>query len=666
MNDYDPHQNAFRDRNEPPRNGFNWADQGAHVGVQADHAHDFVVNFYGRELAPSELYQHGVRWLDDGLPSRAKEMLARAIEGGLDSAEVRFHWVLAMFSKRSLRDLSSDEIQHFEVAVKKFGTYQDLDRYATALRALGLLFDHLLNGSGGEAATAEKPLLELPRDMLEKIELHLELVLSGVTKDKLWARTKERAAITRFAGDRSGRVWAYFHPIPVKPRKWIAPASYPAAKRGIEEVTVDLCVVGMTVFLGLAALLGPHPVAVVFFLGAVVASVFAGRDIFEWRYQHDQAMAKAGRFFGVLPATASEDGFTGRVQNSFERMFYQYIPHGLEPEDWLNRTAGIRSQLCREISDVYRESRIPIGRVNWLIRHLASEVKQAFEEGRLYDFAAGHRVAGRTKLRAVTLSGAGLVMTLALFGTVSAAGRVLLVAVLVGGGFATFNWYRFHRTRRGLKDAEAEAEVHYQTRLVAYERWARRLDDTRPSEIEMETWLRSDITVLVDRVLSEARLEWRDVITHAVLRGPAPGRVRRRSKGGQWRYSDYLLHVFVVTKDGVREVVSELDFKSGEFGNQSRRNFQLDAISSVEVEEGTDRSRTLGLTLTNGPTRKINVTDTNQDPSDLDDPHGEISDVDQEELLRMNLDAAGFNHALRLLEGIGADGKGWIERNARR
>ncbi|HEY9353547.1 MAG TPA: hypothetical protein VIP28_09865, partial [Nocardioides sp.] len=43
-----------------------------------------------------------------------------------------------------------------------------------------------------------------------------------------------------------------------------------------------------------------------------------------------------------------------------------------------------------------------------------------------------------------------------------------------------------------------------------------------------------------------------------------------------------------------------------------------------------------------------------------------LKDPDPEmlERVRLNLDATGFEHALRMLEGIGADGKGWIGRHA--
>ncbi|MFE9688101.1 hypothetical protein ACFYSQ_43515, partial [Streptomyces sp. NPDC006285] len=56
----------------------------------------------------------------------------------------------------------------------------------------------------------------------------------------------------------------------------------------------------------------------------------------------------------------------------------------------------------------------------------------------------------------------------------------------------------------------------------------------------------------------------------------------------------------------------------------------------------------------NGPARKIRLKDA--------DAHQLAPDENSQEIAEINLNAAGFVHTFRLLEGIAADGKGWIER----
>jgi hypothetical protein len=66
--------------------------------------------------------------------------------------------------------------------------------------------------------------------------------------------------------------------------------------------------------------------------------------------------------------------------------------------------------------------------------------------------------------------------------------------------------------------------------------------------------------------------------------------------GGPWRYSKYDVRLFLVTRDGVREVDSELDFEHASFRGENRKNFSFASASSVEVSKATEHSYTLALT----------------------------------------------------------------------
>lgn len=88
------------------------------------------------------------------------------------------------------------------------------------------------------------------------------------------------------------------------------------------------------------------------------------------------------------------------------------------------------------------------------------------------------------------------------------------------------------------------------------------------------------------------------------------------------------------------------------FRGQERGHFRFDAVSSLRVvESGADY--TLELTLSNGPTRTIEVTEPARTP--------EQTALDEPGLARTSLDSTGFTHALHVLEGIAAEGKAWIQ-----
>lgn len=170
----------------------------------------------------------------------------------------------------------------------------------------------------------------------------------------------------------------------------------------------------------------------------------------------------------------------------------------------------------------------------------------------------------------------------------------------------------------------------------------------------MESWLDADKTLILDQALKHYRLAWHEVIAHAFL--PRPNRPCKSAHvhRGPWRYSKYEIEVFLVTDEGVREATADLDFERGTWQLSARKNYRFDALSSVQVEIENMRRYTLNITLTNGPTRKIPVSGV---PT-----HDTVDEPPHEGTLDINLDAAGFSHTLRILEGIAAEGKPWFDR----
>ncbi|CAL9309771.1 hypothetical protein SUDANB91_04542 [Streptomyces sp. SudanB91_2054] len=186
------------------------------VGIQAETVHNSNVYFVHPDASPQEKYRVGVRLLEDGIPSRAREMISDAIAHGFHNAEVRFHWVLATLSARTYHDLRAEEVQRLQYVSGLVRTYAE-DDWKEALR---VTFDLLgaLGTASGETGPVLKQLQDLPSRQRNAILRHLDLILTGGLKDELWAETLERAATERFGNDRVRRVWAYFEPDPIGAR----------------------------------------------------------------------------------------------------------------------------------------------------------------------------------------------------------------------------------------------------------------------------------------------------------------------------------------------------------------------------------------------------------------------------------------------------------------
>ncbi len=631
------------------------------VGIQAETVHNSNVYFVHPDASPQEKYRVGVRLLEDGIPSRAREMITDAIVRGCDSAEIRFHWVLAMLSARTYDDLSTEEVQRLYYASGLVRTYAE-NEWKEALR---VTFDLLavLGTASGETGPVLKQLQDLPLRQHDAILRHLDLMLTGGLKDDLWAETHERARAERFGNDRVRRVWAYFEAVPIGARAVPPRPSTAGAAEAALPVRAVLFVVS-SVLLCVLALISDPAQAIAELLVALGAGPTAAHFGLRWwgRAPRPGPAPGAPVPHPRDPAPA-EDGFTTSVRNRFDHYFSIRTPHGITPDVWLAHTAQVRGGLAAEIAGLYRESRIGVERVTWLIRYLAEDARNRHNNGTLFDHQRQERTPVRTKVLTVAaLAVLGIAASTTLGTAVSAAAspRPLWAFLAVLGaawsGHATASlWLKVRREEHRLARETQEYQEQLTARQVAHQRWKALLDVTRPSELEMETWLTCDKTSFVDEALRHYRLTWRDLITHTILVAPAPSYKRGRVRGGPWRYSHYVFRLFLFTQDGIREISSEFTFSDATRKNEQRSNYRFDALSSVQVTENVDVGYDLELVLTNGPARKIRVKDA--------DAHQLAPDENSQEISEINLNAAGSTHTFRLLEGVAADGKGWIERH---
>lgn len=637
----------------------NTAASGASVGIQAEHVHNSTVYQVLPDAPPSRKYEVGVRFLDDGVPSRARDLIGEAMAHGHESAEVRFHWVLAMLSKRSYRDLTPAERAQLNRA-SILRAYPE-DEWQRALEAICDLLDCLEDSEDRtDSELALEKLLALDPRQRDKVIQHLDLVLTGGMRDAVWARTRQWAERTKDSGDRMNRVWAYFHPEPAEPRA-LRPEPDRSTTRGLLTAFLCSCTAAAAFgYLGWLLLVRPGPLPVLAFLVTLVAGGIGGHTALEWHCDAERSRVERNARTNRRRADlGGADKSFRKVHHDFAHYFNKYVPAGTDRAPWMAETVDIRNALRDEVAALYSAKEINGDRVGWLIRHLVGKTRKEWERGAIQANRERHRTTSALKVTCV------LSLTVALAaaaGVVAAAVEVDVIRAVaataitvVSGRIAVPRWRLAISERRRLAEAALVYAETLAEREEAHQQWRDRLHSTRPSEQEMETWLNCDKALALDEALRHYRLAWRDIIAHALLQTPARRYKRARVKGGPWRYSTYDIRLFLITHDGVREVSTELHFERAVRNGQQRNNFRFDAVSSVHVDRTDDLGHTLELTLMNGPTRDIRVTDPERAQSD--------SEESPESLAQMNLDAAGFVHTLHILEGIAAEGKGWIDRD---
>ncbi|WP_157129725.1 hypothetical protein [Thermobifida halotolerans] len=569
---------------------------------------------------------------------------------------MRFHWVLALLSKRSLHALTTEERESLRRTSAELGRHPD-DEWKRALEVVfGLL--RCVEGTADNADTAIKGLRTLPRQQHDQILRHLDMVLSGGVKESLWAETCRAAEKARTSEDRTERVWAYFEPDPIPPRvrdlyRSVPPSDYAQAGAWSALFLTAVCFN----WFPLLATADPRPV--LSFLLALASGYSAARSGFFWYYNQKRLWEKE-RDHAAPPRSTSppEHGFANQIDHLFEHYFAKYRPVSIGRDAWLTRTAGIRRTLRNETVELYRESRVKAERIEWLIRYLARDVRRRWQSGTLLEHRERYKVATASKtwcvLSSAVAAAAVITLTVTAFQTHPFTAALTTLLASVSAWFAVPLWTGVASTLRRRIEDKKETERIREERSAEYHRWKKKLDDIRPTEKEMELWLNSDRTVILDQVLRHHRLKWHDIISHFFLLSPGRPCKQKREKKGQWRYSRYEIRVFLITEEGVREVVVDLDYQQARSSIRERYNFRFDAISSVFVEEDEKSGIALTLTLMDGTSKEIT--------SPREEPFSYLPEEDPEDLFRGNLDASGFSHSMRLLEGIAAEGKGWVER----
>ena len=118
-----------------PFTAKNAANDSATVGLQAETVHGDVYTYFVQwDSTAKEKYEAGVRYLNGGVQPEALRWIEQAIaDGHDDTSEVRFHWLLALLSGRTYRQLSPDITSRLD-AFKNPPVVSQTDPWAAGVR----------------------------------------------------------------------------------------------------------------------------------------------------------------------------------------------------------------------------------------------------------------------------------------------------------------------------------------------------------------------------------------------------------------------------------------------------------------------------------------------------------------------------------------------------
>ncbi|WBB82112.1 hypothetical protein O7606_12510 [Micromonospora sp. WMMD882] len=638
-------------------------DDAPNIGLQAESVHgDVTVYFLPPGARPEDKLRVGLNYLDGGMPRKAGELIYDVLMDGHNSSEAWFHWLLAVMSGRTLRQLSEEDITKLRSARSRLPLHRQ-DVWADGLRVISRLLDALDSQQPELRRLVHKELASLDPLLRERIVRHLQLFLSGPVEDEMWTISVAEARSAGSANRRADRVWRFFYPAPAAPRAR-QPAPIATTTRDIAlTVVVTAVAASATGWLGWVVLTTGRfgPIAALLLTSG--AAYLSGVHGIRWRFNVDRRRTKDAVHQPPRQRKAAPSGgFANRVDRLFTQYSGRYVPRGVDRTEWLKLTAGIRRHLRDEIVEVYRESRVSDKEIAWLIRHRVGDVKTRWTNGTLWAYRDQLRTPARTRavvvLNCLVAVVCGLLVIAAALRQEAITGAVATVVLLATAWPTVRGWSRIVLESRRLAADQQEYDQRMADSWAAHERWKRKLAD-KPTDAEMAAWLDCDSRLLIDKAMEHYNLRPTDVIAYALIEAPAKPYVKRgRVRNGPWRYGRYELLVFLLTPDGVRQVSAQLDFEQASFHNLRRANYRFEAVAAVRVAESDNHARTFELALVNGELTTVKVTEASTDKlQDGENPQA---------LSEAALDASGLTTTLHVLEGVAAEGKEWLQRERQR
>ncbi len=611
---------------------------------------------------PAEKFEQGKKFLDAGIPGEARRLIQEAIVGGQQSAQTQFFLFLALMSGRSFEDLSDEEVRSLNLS-NALERVANEDDWSAGFQAICRLVEKAGGDDSDQELRATDELDRATEPVQRLIYRHLDQHLAGTDNEQKWRSQQTDAARGQLAGARLHRAWMFFEADPAAPR--VAGPS-PASTNGSAWLQL---IGGATLLtfawlkIGSLVLRDGQVLGILGYLLVPVGGCLLAFHGLEWRSRVEQLRRKINEY--ETGASASHpppaDGFAANVDKRFDYYFNKHLPRGLPLAVWRKQAAAVQKSIRDEMVHAYRETKTTGPEVNWLIRYRVKDISRRWTDGSLRGYRSALQVPTSTKVGTATglvISMIGALRSLSVAGQVSAlAATGLMFLAAIGGGLTAAGWLRIMVDRRIFTAETAERDRLRQDCEIEYRRWRKRLSDT-PGDSEMVTWLRHDRMILLQRAMRHYKLNPNDVTACAFIEAPGGGQKKARVPGGPWRYSTYKIVVFIVTPDGVRQFQSNLRFETAQFSREDRFNYRFDAVSSVSVSDRRSDQRVLELTLVDGKSREICLS---EPPDDASTDPAEDSTINN-----LTLESSGLARALHILEGIAADGKEWISRERQR
>ncbi|MCQ0013774.1 hypothetical protein [Actinomadura madurae] len=499
----------------------NYAGGSARVGVQAGVVHgDVYVYETPAGASPAEMFEIGVRLLAGGIPGKARELIGKAVmDSGLTGNRVCFHWQLALVSGRTRHEMPQE---HLTMLHQAPGTCDVTggDAWADGVRTLGQLLE-----SAQRPDEDLRPLLkdldELADPQRSMILRHLQPFLDGPLENQMWRRALDSAEQKQMANGRTDRVWKFFEPKPARPRVREPRPPDITAGTWVQVLVSTTVVTAAAIHIAYLLVRELQGAALLAYLLSIGGGYCAARGGVEWRFRFERRRAKDQAYAPwTRTRSAPSGGFADEVGRRMDHYFARYVPRSTGRSVWLADTAGIRRCLRDEIVEVYREQRIGVERIAWLIRYRVGDVRTRWENDTLWNYRRQLATPPATKLLTILgliLLVPGVTRTLDVAVRIDPLSAVRMATfALPAAVIAAHAWLRIVLERWRYAADHAEKERTLKDCEAAFERWKARLAD-KPSDSEMAAWLDCDRKMLLDEALRHYRLTMSGLIAHALI-----------------------------------------------------------------------------------------------------------------------------------------------------
>jgi hypothetical protein len=685
----------------------NHASGNARFGLQVGVVHGDVKVYQYSEGTPEEQFEIGYNNLQAGIARKAEELIGESIARGNGSDRTLFYYALAVLSGRSINEVMQHDFAKLE-GVFSSPHFEGTGPYGQSLlvvkQVIWCLIEQDSTGAQPHHQNVDAALAAfdgLPPERQAEISRHLDMVLAGVIQDRMDHLESRSVQVGREARDRRTRAVKFFLPDPAPPRLR-ASVSPPFGAGTVLRMVVGalaLAVLGYVVVSVLLRVARPGPWAAAGgLLLVIVAMAWASLELHfrrSWRDRlrrrfENQDVVHRDPWDGRYPEEQAAR-FTRRIYEIYAAAFAVFGPSGPDAARWAHDTRGLHAALANETALTYGPpgALAPEG-LEWLAEYQVRRIAAAWAAGTFHSYRKARRVptllhlARYLSLPLAILSLLGFTVQLFALDW-QAALLALLMFGVAGLTLRRSVAWRYAEWRIAGRD-RAEAAEQLAGETVAYRQRVAYLAN-RPADWEMATWLDYDTRFIKLEALKQYGLTNNDVINHLVLTEAAPECLRAKVPGGPPRYSQYIVQLFLLTENGVRQQTIELDFLGLVLGSQHRLNFRYDTLASATVDEvgvrfngrkkrvvllGQDHdldredpndalvfSQSFRLTLTSGTSKDILIENYKRWADELESE-------DQARLVELAMETSGVSTALRILESVAAEGRDWIAQERRR